>query len=67
MMQLAQEIIEITKSNSKIVFKELPKDDPKTREPDIRKAVDILKWSPRISRQDGLVETAQYFERVLSI
>jgi len=60
MLELAQEIIELTNSNSKIVFNPLPPDDPKKREPDISKAKEILNWNPKISRQDGLQKTIEY-------
>jgi UDP-glucuronate decarboxylase len=60
MLQLANEIIEMTNSNSKIVFKELPMDDPKIRNPDISLAQEILNWSPRISRRTGLERTINY-------
>jgi dTDP-glucose 4,6-dehydratase len=55
--QLAREIIEYTNSNSKIVFEELPSDDPKDRCPDISKAMQLLNWSPLINRETGLKET----------
>jgi UDP-glucuronate decarboxylase len=55
--QLAIEIIEYTKSKSKITFENLPSDDPKDRCPDITKARQLLDWSPLISREVGLKET----------
>ena len=61
MLSLANEIIAKTNSKSKIVFEELPLDDPITREPDISKANNILGWHPRISRDDGLTRTIDYF------
>jgi UDP-glucuronate decarboxylase len=60
MLQLANEIIQMTNSNSKIVFRELPMDDPKIRNPDISLAQEILNWSPRISRRTGLEKTINY-------
>jgi dTDP-glucose 4,6-dehydratase len=60
MIDLAKEIIEMTNSNSKIVFKELPLDDPKIRNPDISVAKDLLKWSPKIDRRVGLERTVSY-------
>lgn len=60
MLQLANEIIEMTNSNSKILFKELPMDDPKIRNPDISLAQEILNWSPKISRRTGLERTINY-------
>lgn len=62
MLQLAQEIIAITKSSSKIIFKELPMDDPKVRQPDITKAKTLLGWEPKVNRADGLVKTLAYFK-----
>lgn len=57
--QLAIEIIEYTKSNSKVIFEPLPSDDPKDRCPDINKAQKILGWNPVISREIGLKKTIQ--------
>lgn len=54
MLQLAETVIRLTNSNSKITFKELPQDDPKVRQPDITKAKEILKWSPEVKLEDGL-------------
>ena len=62
MLQLAQEIISLTNSKSKIVFKELPIDDPKIRQPDIAKSKKILEWEPNVSRKDGLEKTVNYFK-----
>ncbi len=62
MLQLAQEIIALTKSSSKIVFKELPMDDPKVRQPDITKAKSLLGWEPMVNRADGLAKTLAYFK-----
>ncbi len=66
MLQLAREIIDITGSKSKIVFKELPVDDPKIRQPDISKAKEILRWEPKVSRGDGLKKTMGYFVQALN-
>lgn len=66
MGQLAQEIIELTGSNSKISYLPLPQDDPLQREPDISKAKALLDWQPTISRETGLVETVDYFKKFLS-
>ncbi len=63
MLDLAKEILEITGSSSKIVFKELPQDDPKVRQPDITKARTILGWTPKVNRKDGLVKTIEYFRK----
>ena len=61
MASLASEIIELTKSKSSISFKPLPQDDPVDRLPDIRKAEEILGWSPFIDRETGLKKTIEYF------
>jgi dTDP-glucose 4,6-dehydratase len=63
MLEFAEEIIRVTGSKSKIVFKPLPQDDPKQRRPDITKAKKILKWEPRVSLADGLVKTIEYFRK----
>lgn len=62
MLQLAKEILEITGSKSKIVFKELPEDDPKVRQPDISRAKSLLKWEPKVNRREGLLKTLEYFK-----
>jgi dTDP-glucose 4,6-dehydratase len=61
MLQLAQEVIELTGSKSKIVFKPLPEDDPKVRQPDTTRARTILGWSARVNRREGLLKTIEYF------
>lgn len=66
-LQLANEIKELTGSKSKIVFKPLPPDDPKVRKPDITKAKEILGWEPRVSRDEGLRKTLEYFKQKLGI
>ena len=66
MGQLAQEVIELTGSNSKITYLPLPQDDPRQREPDISKAKALLDWQPTISRESGLEATIDYFRKVLS-
>lgn len=67
MLQLAEEIKELTNSKSEIIFKPLPQDDPKVRQPDITKANKILGWQPKISRKDGLLRTMEYFKKKLSV
>jgi dTDP-glucose 4,6-dehydratase len=59
MIQLAKEIIELTNSKSELMFKDLPGDDPRDREPDITKAKSLLGWKPQISRQHGLKKTIE--------
>ncbi len=58
----AQEIIELTGTNQKVIFKGLPKDDPKQRQPDISKAKELLGWEPKIDRKEGLKRTYEYFK-----
>jgi UDP-glucuronate decarboxylase len=64
-LELAEKILKITHSRSKIVFKTLPQDDPVRRCPDIRLAKKILKWRPKVSLDEGLEKTAAYFKKVL--
>ncbi len=64
MLKLADEIIKLTKSKSKIVFEDLPSDDPRQREPDITKAKEILGWFPQTKRYDGLKYTVDYFKTI---
>jgi dTDP-glucose 4,6-dehydratase len=61
--QFAEEVIKQTNSNSKIVYKPLPVDDPKVRQPNIEKAKKILGWEPKIGREEGLKITIEYFSR----
>ncbi|NJD51895.1 MAG: SDR family oxidoreductase [Candidatus Methanoperedens sp.] len=65
-LEFAKFIIKLTGTHSKIVFKELPQDDPKQRRPDITKARKILKWEPKVYLEQGLKNTIQYFKGVLS-
>ena len=62
MLELAEKIIKLTRSNSKIEYHELPQDDPQQRKPDINLAKKILKWEPKIQLDAGLKETIKYFE-----
>jgi UDP-glucuronate decarboxylase len=63
MLKLSEEIIELTDSNSKLVYKELPMDDPLQREPDISKAMSLLSWKPKTNRIEGLKFTIDYFKK----
>jgi UDP-glucuronate decarboxylase len=63
--QLAEHVLRLTGSQTKLIFKPLPVDDPKQRQPDIRLARDILGWSPHIELTDGLERTIQYFRERL--
>ncbi|MDB4075747.1 MAG: SDR family oxidoreductase [Crocinitomicaceae bacterium] len=58
----ATEIIELTQSDQKVIFKDLPVNDPKQRRPDITKAENILNWSPKVDRSEGLKITYEYFK-----
>ncbi len=58
----AEEIIKLTGTSQKMVYKPLPQDDPKQRQPDITKAIEILGWQPKISRAEGLKLTYDYFK-----
>lgn len=65
-LQLAQEILKLTDSGSKIIHHLLPVDDPKRRQPDISRAKALLGWQPKVSRQEGLRSTLDYFHTVVS-
>ncbi len=67
MYELAKEIIELTGSKSKIIFQDLPEDDPKVRQPDISKAKEFLNWTPKTSRKEGLIKTINYFKEKLGV
>ena len=60
--EFAEEIIKLTGTDQKIVYKPLPKDDPKQRKPDITRAKEILNWSPTVGRSEGLKRTYAYFK-----
>jgi UDP-glucuronate decarboxylase len=64
--QLAETVISLTNTKSKIVHLVLPEDDPKQRRPDISKARELLGWRPRIPLREGLVNVIEYFEGVVS-
>ncbi len=66
MIELATKVIELTGSSSKLIFKELPSDDPKQRQPDISKADRILNhWRPNVQLEEGLIKSIAYFEEEL--
>ena len=67
MYQLATEIVSIVGSNSEIIYEKLPADDPVTREPDISIAKQILDWNPKVSLEDGLKLTVEYFKKEFGI
>ncbi|KQN28625.1 NAD-dependent dehydratase [Pedobacter sp. Leaf41] len=60
--QFCEEIIKLTGTSQKIVYRELPQDDPKQRRPDITKAREILGWEPKVGRAEGLKITYEYFK-----
>jgi len=64
-LELAEKVIKLTKSKSKIVFKPLPQDDPKQRQPDITLAKTKLNWTPEIELEEGLIKTIEYFKSIL--
>ena len=61
-LDFAEEIIKLTGTSQQIIFKDLPKDDPMQRQPDISKAKEILNWEPKVSRSEGLKITYDYFK-----
>jgi len=65
--EFAEEIIELTGSNSTITYEPLPKDDPQVRQPDITRAKEILGWSPNVDRTDGLRRTLDYFREEMGL
>jgi len=63
-LELAEKVIHLTGSKSKLVFKPLPHDDPKQRQPDITLAKEKLGWQPTIELEDGLKYMIEYFKTV---
>jgi UDP-glucuronate decarboxylase len=66
MLELAEKIIKLTGSKSKLIFQPLPPDDPKQRQPDITLAKNHLGWEPKVNLEDGLKETISYFKKLLN-
>ncbi|MBR4369576.1 MAG: SDR family oxidoreductase [Victivallales bacterium] len=64
--ELAEKVIELTGSKSKLVFKPLPQDDPRQRKPDITLAKKLLNWEPKIPLSEGLKKTIEYFDKLLA-
>lgn len=64
MLEFAEHIRQLTKTTSPIVFRPLPADDPKRRQPDITKAKTILGWEPKVTLEEGLAETIKYFQSI---
>lgn len=65
--EFAEEVLRITNSKSKIIFKPLPEDDPMVRQPDISRAKEILDWEPIVDRKEGLEITIKYFKKQLGM
>jgi nucleoside-diphosphate-sugar epimerase len=61
-LEIANKVIQLTSSSSELVFHPLPEDDPKVRRPDIERAMRLLDWSPKISLEEGLRRTIEYFK-----
>ena len=66
MIELAERVLKLSQSKSKLVFKPLPQDDPKQRQPDIALAKSVLGWEPKVSLEDGLKETIAYFRKIVA-
>ena len=64
--ELARRLIALTGSRSRIEYRSLPQDDPRQRRPDISRALELLRWQPRVSLDEGLKRTIAYFEEKLS-
>jgi UDP-glucuronate decarboxylase len=67
MLELAQTVVSLTGSSSRIAFKPLPPDDPRQRKPDIALAQRVLDWQPTVALREGLSETIDYFRRLMSL
>jgi UDP-glucuronate decarboxylase len=65
MLELAEQVVKLTGTRSKIEFRELPQDDPKQRQPDIALAKKELGWAPAMSLEQGLPKTIEYFSGVV--
>jgi dTDP-glucose 4,6-dehydratase len=65
--EFAQEVIRLVGSKSKVIFKPLPQDDPKVRQPDITKIKKVLGWTPSVPLADGLAKTLTYFKEQLGM
>jgi UDP-glucuronate decarboxylase len=64
--ELAELVLELTGSKSRLAYHPLPQDDPKQRKPDIAFAQERLKWQPTVALREGLIDTIAYFDRLLS-
>jgi len=63
--QLAEAVVDLTGAKSQLIYRPLPSDDPKQRQPDIAKARDVLGWQPKVKLRDGLAMTIEYFDGLL--
>ena len=63
-LELAETVLRLTNSASKLIYRDLPSDDPQRRLPDIRKAATLLDWSPKVALEDGLAQTIGYFRNI---
>jgi UDP-glucuronate decarboxylase len=66
-LELAEKVISFTGSRSKLIYKPLPQDDPRQRQPDLAKAKQHLGWEPKVTLADGLKETIAYFKHSLEL
>jgi UDP-glucuronate decarboxylase len=66
MIELAERVLRLTESKSRLVHRPLPQDDPKQRQPDISLASERLGWQPKVALEDGLKETIAYFRKLLA-
>jgi UDP-glucuronate decarboxylase len=64
-LELAEKVIQLTGSKSKLIYQPLPSDDPMMRQPDITMAKKELDWSPKIQLEEGLIETIKFFESII--
>ena len=67
MLQLAESVLNLTQSRSKLIFMPLPQDDPRQRNPNIELAKEKLGWSPKVQLQDGLKEPIAYFKKIVQV
>jgi UDP-glucuronate decarboxylase len=67
MLELAEKVIQVTQSNSEIVFEPLPQDDPRQRRPDITLAKGLLGWQPLVNLESGIEKTAEFFRKEMAL
>ena len=65
MLELAQQVLDLTGSKSQVIFQPLPQDDPRQRQPNISRAKEMLDWEPTIALREGLIKTIAYFDQLL--